>query len=101
MAEIAFDENLRMTGPVSEDCVYLNVWTAANSAKERRPVVVWIPGGGSASFHATDSSELARRGVVLVSINYRLGILGFFAHPELTRESPHHTSGNCAFLDQL
>jgi carboxylesterase type B len=65
MAEIAFDENLRMTGPVSEDCVYLNVWTAANSAKERRPVVVWIPGGGfvggSASFRATDSSELAGR----------------------------------------
>jgi para-nitrobenzyl esterase len=105
MAEAAFNENLRMVGPVSEDCLYLNVWTAANTSRERRPVIVWVPGGGfvggSPAFAATDGTELARRGVVVVSISYRLGVLGFFSHPELSRESPHHASGNYGFLDQL
>ncbi|MBZ5601146.1 MAG: carboxylesterase family protein, partial [Acidobacteriia bacterium] len=74
--------------PVSEDCLYLNVWTGAKSAKERRPVMVWIHGGaltrGSGSLPTYDGEALAKKGVVLVTINYRLGVFGFFAHPELT-----------------
>ena len=93
-------------GPAnSEDCLFLNVWTAAKSASEKRPVMVWIhPGGytsGSGSSPATDGENLAMKGAVVVTINYRLGIFGFFAHPELTAESPHHSSGNYALLDQL
>ena len=92
-------------GPAnSEDCLFLNVWTAAKSSSERRPVMVWIhPGGytsGSGSSPGTDGENLAMKGAVLVTINYRLGIFGFFAHPELTKESPHHSSGNYALLDQ-
>ncbi len=92
-------------GPAnSEDCLFLNVWTAAKSASEKRPVMVWLhPGGytsGSGSAAGTDGENLAMKGAVLVTINYRLGIFGFFAHPELTQESPHHASGNYAFLDQ-
>ncbi len=90
--------------PNSEDCLFLNVWTAAKSASERRPVMVWLhPGGytsGSGSAAGTDGENLALKGAVLVTINYRLGIFGFFAHPELTAESPHHASGNYAFMDQ-
>ncbi len=90
--------------PNSEDCLYLNVWTAAKSPSERRPVMVWLhPGGytsGSGSSPATEGENLAMKGAVLVTINYRLGIFGFFAHPGLTAESPHHASGNYAFLDQ-
>lgn len=91
--------------PVSEDCLYLNVWTAAASPNERRPVMVWIHGGGltrgSGSARNYDGEELARKGVVLVTINYRLGAFGFLAHPELTGESAHHSSGNYGFLDQV
>lgn len=90
--------------PNSEDCLFLNVWTAAKSPSERRPVMVWIhPGGynsGSGAAPGTDGENLAMKGAVLVTINYRLGIFGFFAHPELTKESPHHSSGNYALLDQ-
>jgi len=90
---------------ISEDCLFLNVWTAAASPNERRPVMVWIhPGGyqtGSGATPGYDGDALAKRGVVLVTINYRLGVFGFFAHPELTRESPHHASGNYAFIDQV
>lgn len=91
--------------PLSEDCLYLNVWTAATSADEKRPVIVWIHGGGfsggSGSVPLYDGEGLAKKGVVFVTINYRLGIFGFLAHPELTKESPHHASGNYALLDQL
>ena len=91
--------------PLSEDCLYLNIWTAAHSAAERRPVMVWIYGGaltrGSASLPPYNGAELAKKGVVLVSFNYRLGVFGFFAHPELTAESAHHSSGNYGFLDQI
>ena len=90
--------------PNSEDCLFLNVWTAANSPSEKRPVMVWLhPGGytsGSGSAPGTDGENLALKGAVVVTINYRLGIFGFFAHPELTQESPHHASGNYAFMDQ-
>ncbi len=92
-------------GPAnSEDCLFLNVWTAAKSASEKRPVMVWLhPGGytsGSGSAPGTDGENLAMKGAVLVTINYRLGIFGFFAHPDLTQESSHHASGNYAFMDQ-
>jgi len=89
---------------MSEDCLFLNVWTAAASASDRRPVMVWIhPGGyqtGSGSTPGFDGEALAKKGVVLVTINYRLGVFGFFSHPELTKESEHHASGNYALMDQ-
>src|SRR5712692_3182942 len=91
--------------PLSEDCLYLNVWTAAKSAKERRPVMVWIHGGaltrGSGSVPTYDGEALARKGAVVVTINYRLGLFGFFAHPELTKESDRNSSGNYGLLDQI
>ncbi|HSK43398.1 MAG TPA: carboxylesterase/lipase family protein, partial [Candidatus Binatia bacterium] len=91
--------------PLSEDCLYLNLWTPAKSAKDRLPVMVWIHGGGfTRGFSGTSSYNgevLARKGAVIVTINYRLGIFGFFAHPELTAESGHHASGNYALLDQI
>jgi para-nitrobenzyl esterase len=90
---------------MGEDCLFLNVWTAAASASERRPVMVWIhPGGyqtGSGSTPVYDGEALARKGVVVVTINYRLGVFGFFSHPELTKESEHHASGNYGFMDQV
>ena len=90
--------------PTSEDCLYLNVWTAAGSG-DRRPVMVWIHGGawtrGSGSTPTYDGTALAKRGVVVVTINYRLGVFGFLAHPELTAESPQHASGNYAILDHV
>ena len=95
--------NFRSNG-MSEDCLYLNVWTPAKSADERLPVLVYFYGGG---FVAGDGSEprydgatMARKGIVALTVNYRLGVFGFFAHPELTKESPHHASGNYALLDQ-
>ncbi len=91
--------------PLSEDCLYLNVWTAARSAGEKRPVLVWIYGGGfttgGAAAPGYSGEALAKKGIVFVSFNYRLGIFGFFAHPGLSAESPHHTSGNYALLDQI
>ncbi len=91
--------------PQSEDCLNLNVWSASIAAGERRPVMVWIHGGaltrGSGAVDVYDGTALAQKGVVIVTINYRLGPLGFFAHPELTAESPQHASGNYGFLDQI
>lgn len=88
-----------------EDCLFLNVWTPEWPSKSRKPVMVWIPGGGnyggSSSQNVYDSDSLARRGVVVVTLNYRLASFGFFSHPELTRESPHHASGNQGILDQI
>jgi len=90
---------------MSEDCLFLNVWTAATSARERRPVMVWIHAGGyqtgSGSAPGYDGEALAKKGVVLVTINYRLGVFGFFSHPELTKESENHASGNYGLMDQV
>jgi para-nitrobenzyl esterase len=89
-----------------EDCLTLNIWTAAkDNAPEKRPVMVWFHGGaytiGSSSLPIFNGEALAKRGVVLVAINYRLGVLGFLAHPELSAESPHGASGNYGILDQI
>jgi para-nitrobenzyl esterase len=96
------DMNFRSNG-MGEDCLYLNVWTPAKSAKERLPVLVYFFGGG---FMAGDGSEprydgasMAAKGIVAITVNYRLGVFGFFAHPDLTKESPHHASGNYTLLD--
>ncbi len=93
-------------GPdMSEDCLYLNVWTPAKSANDRIPVFVWIYGGGfnfgSTSDPNYDGANLAKKGVVLVSIAYRVGQLGFYANPELSAESPDHVSGNYGILDMI
>src|ERR1700721_727734 len=88
---------------VNEDCLYLNVWTAAATAKERRPVMVWIHGGGLTNGMSWETlshgTKLAPEGVVLVTIAYRLGAFGFLAHPELTRESGQASSGNYGLFD--
>ncbi len=90
---------------MSEDCLYLNVWTPATKAGEKLPVMFWIHGGGfqagSASEPRQDGERLARKGVVVVSANHRLGVFGFLAHPELTKESGRNTSGNYGLLDQV
>ncbi len=90
---------------VSEDCLYINVWTPEWPSKSRKPVMLWIHGGGnfagSSSEAMFDGESLARRGLVLVSANYRLGIFGFYEHPELTAESKHHASGNYGLMDQV
>ncbi len=90
--------------PLSEDCLYLNVWTGASSATEKRPVFVWIYGGGfisgSAACDIYDGLEFAKKGIVFVSINYRVGALGFMAHPELTKEG-NGSSGNYGLMDQV
>jgi para-nitrobenzyl esterase len=92
-------------GPQSEDCLGLNVWTPTHSVAAKLPVMVWIYGGGfqigASSQSAYDGEALAAQGVVLVSINYRLGIFGFLAHPALDQESPRGVSGNYALLDMV
>jgi para-nitrobenzyl esterase len=89
----------------SEDCLYLNVWTPAGSASDRLPVMVYIYGGGGVQGGTSepryDGNAMAKTGVVVVSMNYRVNAFGWLAHPELTQESPHHSSGNYGALDQL
>ncbi|MDO1445456.1 carboxylesterase family protein [Rhodocytophaga aerolata] len=91
--------------PISEDCLYLNVWTGAKTAIEKRPVLVWIYGGGFNSGGSAvpiyDGEALAKKGIVFVSINYRVGVFGFLAHPELTKESGKNASGNYGLMDQI
>ncbi|MCX5826638.1 MAG: carboxylesterase family protein [Deltaproteobacteria bacterium] len=92
-------------GKFSEDCLYLNVWTPAKKPGERLPVMVWIHGGafnfGSPAQPEYNGRNLAEKGVVVVTINYRLGPLGFLVHPLLSKESDHNTSGNYGLLDQI
>ena len=99
------EEFLIPPSPISEDCLYLNVWTDAEGAQEKRPVMVWVHGGGFSGGSGTvplyDGEELAKKGIVVVTINYRLGALGFLAHPELSKESESGTSGNYGILDQI
>ena len=88
-----------------EDCLYLNVWTPEWPSTGKKPVMFWIYGGGNtaggASVDYFDGASLSRRGVVLVTINYRMGVFGYFAHPALSSESAHHASGNYGLLDLL
>jgi para-nitrobenzyl esterase len=90
--------------PVGEDCLYLNVWTPAKSPKGKLAVMVWIYGGGftigATSLSLYDGANLAKKGVVVVSVAYRVGPFGFFAHPELTAEQGGH-SGNYGLMDQI
>jgi para-nitrobenzyl esterase len=97
------DMNFRSNG-MGEDCLYLNVWTPAKTGKEKLPVLVYFFGGG---FQAGDGSEprydgesMAAKGIVALTVNYRLGVFGFFVHPDITKASEHHASGNWALLDQ-
>jgi para-nitrobenzyl esterase len=91
--------------PMSEDCLYLNVWAPLSPKKQKLPVMVWIYGGslenGSASTPLYAGDRLVQKGVIVVTANYRLGVFGFLAHPDLSRESDHHTSGNYGLLDQV
>jgi para-nitrobenzyl esterase len=90
---------------MSEDCLYLNLWTPATRASAKLPVMVWIYGGayteGSGSSPHNDGENLARKGVIVVTFNYRVGAFGFFSHPELTKESGHNASGNQALGDTI
>ncbi len=91
--------------PHSEDCLQLNVWTPKWPAASRLPVMVWVHGGGNTAGSGVEAlfngEVLARHGVVVVNVNYRLGIFGFFAHPGLAKESPHHAAGNYGLADQI
>nr|WP_315190558.1 carboxylesterase family protein [uncultured Flavobacterium sp.] len=97
------DMGFRSDG-MSEDCLYLNVWSPAKSADEKLPVLVYFYGGGFAAGDGSESrydgENMAKKGIVTLTVNYRLGIWGFFSHPELTKESPNHASGNYGLLDQ-
>ena len=99
------EEFIAQPEPLSEDCLYLNVWTSAKTAADKKPVFVWIYGGGLTSGSSNcaiyDGENMAKKGVVFVSINYRVGVFGFMAHSELSKESGHKTSGNYGFLDQM
>ena len=104
MQQPIFSDMVFRSDGMSEDCLYLNVWTPANKKGEKLPVLVYFYGGG---FVAGDGSEprydgesLAAKGIVVVTLSYRLGVYGFMAHPELTKDSPNHASGNYGLLDQ-
>src|SRR6266849_5282366 len=92
-------------GEVSEDCLYLNIWTPAPSPSARRPVFVYLYGGGNVEgsgwIPAYDGEGLASKGLVVVTFNYRVGVLGFLSHPDLNKESSYHASGNYGLLDQI
>jgi len=99
-------DDMNFRGAVeSEDCLFLNLWAPSTPQAGKLPVMVWIYGGGfaagSTSEGRQDGSNLAKLGVIVVSMNYRLGVFGFLVHPELTKESEHHASGNYGLLDQL
>lgn len=97
------DMGFRSSG-MSEDCLYLNVWTPAKTMKEKLPVLVYFFGGGLVAGDGSepryDGESMAKKGIVALTVNYRLGIFGFFSHPALTAESPNHSSGNYGYLDQ-
>ncbi len=100
-----FDDMVFRNAGTSEDCLYLNVWTPTASSTARLPVLVYFFGGGfiggDGSEFRYDGASLAGKGMVVVTISYRLGVFGFLAHPELSRESPHHASGDYGLLDQV
>jgi para-nitrobenzyl esterase len=102
--------NEKLAAASKEDCLFLNVWTSEWPAKSKKPVMFWIHGGGNAGRSAIgstgtepsfDGERLSRHGVVVVTINYRLGVFGFISHPELSAASPHKASGNYGLMDQI
>ena len=105
MQSPVFSDMVFLSEKVSEDCLYLNVWTPAVKGTEKLPVLVYFYGGGLIAGGACEpryaGETLARKGIIAITANYRLGIFGFFSHPELTRESPNHASGNYGYLDQV
>lgn len=98
-------EFIAPAGNMSEDCLYLNVWTPAKTVDDQLPVWVYIYGGGfnsgSSSVPLYDGENMAKKGIIFITINYRVGVFGFFSHPELTDQSPNHASGNQGLLDQV
>lgn len=100
--EVALTQKLE---EMSEDCLTLNIWTSTKSESESLPVVMFLHGGGFARGRGSEpmynKPNLAQKGVVLATINYRVGAFGFLAHPALTAESPHHSSGNYGIMDQI
>ena len=107
-AQIDANWNKNSAAKGKEDCLFLNVWTSEWPSKSNKPVMFWIHGGGNMGGSALgsggieptfDGESLSRHGVVVVTVQYRLGLLGFLAHPELTAESPNHASGNYAVMD--
>ena len=109
-AQIAAGWNDHAAALGSEDCLFVNVWTSEWPAKTKQPVMVWFHGGANMGGSALglggiepsfDGESLSRHGVVVVTVQYRLGVLGFIGHPELTAESPHHSSGNYGLLDLI
>jgi para-nitrobenzyl esterase len=104
MQKPIFGDMMFRANGTSEDCLYLNVWTPAKSANQHLPVLVYFYGGGMVAGDGSelryDGESLARKGIVTITITYRLGVFGFLAHPELTKESPHHASGDYGLLDQ-
>jgi para-nitrobenzyl esterase len=104
MQKRVYSDMMFRSSGTSEDCLYLNVWTPAKTANAHLPVLVYFYGGGftagDGSEYRYDGESLATKGIVTVTVNYRLGIFGFFAHPELTAESAHHSSGNYGLMDQ-
>jgi len=101
---LPWTEEFMNQDPVSEDCLFLNIWTVAKT-DEKQPVLVFIHGGGfgggSGSIVVYNGAKLAKKGAVVVNMNYRLGAFGFLVHPELTKESEHHSSGNYGLLDMI
>lgn len=103
--EYILKENYPYPPKMSEDCLYLNIYTPAKSDKDRLPVMMYIHGGGCQQWYGSDyeycGDGFCEKGCILVTINYRLNVFGFFAHPELDKESPYGTSGNYGLLDQI
>jgi para-nitrobenzyl esterase len=104
-SRLPWTEEFMVQNDISEDCLFLNIWTSAKTAADKLPVLVFIHGGalreGSGSIDVYNGEELAKKGIIVVTINYRLGVLGFLAHPDLNAESPHNSSGNYGYLDQI
>jgi len=104
-SRLPWTEEFMTQGPIGEDCLFLNVWTPAKAANARLPVMFWIYGGGfnegSSSVAVYDGTELAKKDVIIVSVNYRVGPIGFFVHPDLSKESEQKVSGNYGLLDQI
>lgn len=100
-----YSKEFMVQNDISEDCLFLNIWTPENITAKKRAVLVFIHGGslveGSGAIDVYDGEELSKKGIVVVTINYRLGAFGFLAHPELTGESPNKVSGNYGLLDQI